>query len=143
MFDSIPAEPSSSTADANNEVKRYRAIWISDLHLGTPGCQAEKLLETCKKSIRISLETDRYMQDAVINKYLADLRKGLDRDLRKDVYDHIDKISYKELQQFAKENISNKPYTYCIVGSEKKINIDSLAKYGTVKKISLEEIFGY
>lgn len=45
MFDSIPAEPSSSTADANNEVKRYRAIWISDLHLGTPGCQAEKLLE--------------------------------------------------------------------------------------------------
>ena len=105
--------------------------------------EAEKLLETCKKSIRISLETDRYMQDAVINKYLADLRKGLDRDLRKDVYDHIDKISYKELQQFAKENISNKPYTYCIVGSEKKINIDSLAKYGTVKKISLEEIFGY
>ena len=45
MFDSIPAEPSSTTADANNEVKRYRAIWISDLHLGTPGCQAEKLLE--------------------------------------------------------------------------------------------------
>ncbi len=45
MFDSIPAEPSSSTADTNNEVKRYRAIWISDLHLGTPGCQAEKLLE--------------------------------------------------------------------------------------------------
>ncbi len=45
MFDSIPAEPSSSTADANNEVKRYRTIWISDLHLGTPGCQAEKLLE--------------------------------------------------------------------------------------------------
>ncbi len=27
---------------------RYRAIWISDLHLGTPGCQAEKLLDFLK-----------------------------------------------------------------------------------------------
>lgn len=27
---------------------RYRAIWISDLHLGTPGCQAGKLLDFLK-----------------------------------------------------------------------------------------------
>ena len=24
---------------------RYRSVWISDLHLGTPGCQAEALLD--------------------------------------------------------------------------------------------------
>lgn len=29
--------------------KRYRAIFISDVHLGTPGCQAEPLLE-CDKT---------------------------------------------------------------------------------------------
>jgi UDP-2,3-diacylglucosamine pyrophosphatase LpxH len=28
--------------------KHYRAIFISDLHLGTPGCQAEALLEFLK-----------------------------------------------------------------------------------------------
>ena len=27
---------------------RYRAVWISDLHLGTPGCQAEALLDFLK-----------------------------------------------------------------------------------------------
>jgi UDP-2,3-diacylglucosamine pyrophosphatase LpxH len=27
------------------ETLRYRSMWISDLHLGTPGCQAAKLLE--------------------------------------------------------------------------------------------------
>jgi len=26
-------------------VKRFRTIWISDLHLGTTGCQARRLLE--------------------------------------------------------------------------------------------------
>jgi UDP-2,3-diacylglucosamine pyrophosphatase LpxH len=28
-----------------SRVTRYRAIWISDIHLGTPGCQAEFLLD--------------------------------------------------------------------------------------------------
>lgn len=36
----------SSDADAGREQKlRFRSIWISDIHLGTPGCQAEALLE--------------------------------------------------------------------------------------------------
>jgi UDP-2,3-diacylglucosamine pyrophosphatase LpxH len=29
---------------------RYRAIFISDLHLGTPGCQPRELLEFLKTS---------------------------------------------------------------------------------------------
>ena len=33
---------------------RYRTVWISDLHLGTPGCQAEGLLEFLK---RVECET--------------------------------------------------------------------------------------
>ena len=28
----------------------YRAIFISDLHLGTPGCQAEALLDFLKEN---------------------------------------------------------------------------------------------
>jgi UDP-2,3-diacylglucosamine pyrophosphatase LpxH len=49
-------EPGTSTArdeasDASGEgepfgpVHRYRSIWISDIHLGTPGCRAEALLD--------------------------------------------------------------------------------------------------
>ena len=29
-------------------VQRYRTLWISDLHLGTPGCQASALLDFLK-----------------------------------------------------------------------------------------------
>jgi len=105
--------------------------------------ESEKLLETCKKSIKNNLETERYTEDAVINQYLADKRKGLEKDIRRDVYENFEKINFAGLQQFAKENISGKPYTYCIVASEKKIKMDDLAKYGEVKKIKLEEIFGY
>jgi UDP-2,3-diacylglucosamine pyrophosphatase LpxH len=37
-----------SVASQHGWDARYRAIWISDLHLGTPGCQAEKLLDFLK-----------------------------------------------------------------------------------------------
>lgn len=30
--------------------RRYRTIWISDLHLGTPGCQAEALLDFLRET---------------------------------------------------------------------------------------------
>jgi UDP-2,3-diacylglucosamine pyrophosphatase LpxH len=38
----------ASAASQHGWDARYRAIWISDLHLGTPGCQAEKLLDFLK-----------------------------------------------------------------------------------------------
>lgn len=34
--------------DAVSEIKRYRSIWISDVHLGTRGCKAEFLLDFLK-----------------------------------------------------------------------------------------------
>ena len=44
MTFSSPADlPGSETP--NGPVLRFRSIWISDIHLGTRGCQAEKLLD--------------------------------------------------------------------------------------------------
>lgn len=46
---SLPTETASdaSTGQAE-EAMRFRTIWISDIHLGTTGCQAELLLEFLK-----------------------------------------------------------------------------------------------
>ena len=43
---SVPSASHAEPADNDDESlrKRYRAIFISDLHLGTPGCQASALL---------------------------------------------------------------------------------------------------
>jgi UDP-2,3-diacylglucosamine pyrophosphatase LpxH len=47
----LPSDALGHAASHNSKHNwdaRYRAIWISDLHLGTPGCQAEKLLDFLK-----------------------------------------------------------------------------------------------
>jgi len=42
------AEPPPDDEPSPGRKARYRAVWISDLHLGTPGCQAEALLDFLK-----------------------------------------------------------------------------------------------
>jgi predicted Zn-dependent peptidase len=127
------------------------------------GCQADKFNEsiaamnellndlpnvaeninTAKAGIKKDIETERITQDAIIMNYLAAQRKGLTEDIRKKTYTSIDKIGYDELKAFHTANLSHMPYTYCIVASDKKVTDEVLQKYGEVKKLTLEEIFGY
>ena len=127
------------------------------------GCQADKFNESiiamnellndlpnvaenikfAREGIKKDIETERITQDGIIFNYLTAQRKGLNDDIRKKIYAAVDKVGYNELKQFHTEYIANKPYTYCVVASEKKLTTEAMSKYGEVKKLSLEEIFGY
>ena len=103
----------------------------------------EENIKNARAGIKKDIETERITQDAIIFNYLAAQRKGLNEDIRKKTYVAVDKISYKELKQFHVEYIANKPYTYAIVASDKKLSEADMKKFGEVKKLSLEQIFGY
>jgi predicted Zn-dependent peptidase len=103
----------------------------------------EENIKFARAGIKKDIETERITQDGIIFNYLTAQQKGLNEDIRKKTYAAVDKIGYNELKQFHSEYIANKPYTYCIVASEKKLSAEQMKKYGDVKKLSLEEIFGY
>ena len=44
----LVADSGAADAEDDGHRQRYRAVFISDLHLGTPGCQAKALLEFLK-----------------------------------------------------------------------------------------------
>jgi len=43
--DDLPAPPADISAEPEPDALVVRTVWISDLHLGTPGCQADALLD--------------------------------------------------------------------------------------------------
>jgi predicted Zn-dependent peptidase len=100
-------------------------------------------IEFARSGIKKDIETQRITQDGIIFNFLDAEQKGLNEDLRIKKYAAVDKIGYKELKDFHSKNIAGKPYTYAIVASENKIKPDDLKKLGEVKKLSLQEIFGY
>jgi len=126
-----------SQSDKFNEA----AVAMNELLNELP--EVKSNIETAREGIKKDIETQRIVQDGIIFNYLDAQQKGLSEDIRKKKYAAIDKIGYKELKEFHSANIANKPYVYSIVASEKRLNIDDLKKYGEVKKLTLEEIFGY
>ena len=43
------ANPADAAEPEQDDKRHYRTVWISDLHLGTPGCQARALLDFLKR----------------------------------------------------------------------------------------------
>lgn len=105
--------------------------------------ESEKVFTVAKDNIRKSLETERITDDAILFSYLNAQRKGLDYDIRKNVYESANTLGFGDIRSFFDAELKNKPYTYCIVASEKRVKEDDLKKYGELTKLNLQQIFGY
>ncbi len=104
---------------------------------------SEKGLELAKVSLKKDIETERVTQDGIVFSYLAARDKGIDYDQRKTEYETVDKLTMDDIKKFHQDQLSGKSYTYCVVASDKKVNMDDLKKVGDVKVLGLDEVFGY
>lgn len=105
--------------------------------------ESEKAIEVAKEGLQKKLATERITEDDILFSYLNAQKMGRDFDIRKNIYESIPQMSFKNLKEFHTIEIAQKPYTYCILSGEGKIDEQSLKKIGDVKVLSLEEIFGY
>lgn len=124
-------------ADKMNEAIKA----MNDLLTTMP--ESEKGLLAAKDNVRKSIETDRITQDDILFNYLDAKRRGLDYDLRKSTFTAINKLTLKDAVAFHDAELKGKPFTYCIVASDKRVSDDDLKKYGTLIKPDLKAIFGY
>jgi predicted Zn-dependent peptidase len=104
---------------------------------------SEQGFELARTSRKKDIETERITEDGIIFSYLDARRRGIDYDERKPEYAALDTLTMNDVSQFHKQEVSGKPYTYCVIADEKKIKMDDLKKIGEVKNLTLEEIFGY
>ncbi len=105
--------------------------------------KSKKNVINAKRSMKKMLASQRTTGMGIIWNYLNAKRMGRDYDIRKKVYNQIDEMSFEDIQQFFDNQVKNKPYTYCIVAGEGKLDQEKLHELGTVKVVSLEELFGY
>jgi len=96
-----------------------------------------------QKGLLKDIETERITKDGIILSYLALQKKGLSTDVRKNLYAQYKTLKLDDLIKYHNTEFAKQPYTYYIVASDKKVKQEDLAKYGDVKVLTLEEIFGY
>ncbi len=99
--------------------------------------------ESAKTAVKKQIASDRITKDDVFWEYLAAKDMGYKTDIRKEIYDKIDKISFDDLQSFFKKNIKGKPYRILVMGKKSEMDLDALKKMGPITELSLETLFGY
>ncbi len=105
--------------------------------------RAEIQFNMAKESIIKQLNSERIIKAQVFWTYLSNLDKGIDYDIRKEVYDNVQKMTLDDLNAFFDQHIKGKNYTYLVLGKKGDVRLDLLEKIGPVKELTLEEIFNY
>lgn len=126
-----------------SQADKFNDATVAMNELLTKMPELTKNLELAKNQVKKDIQTERITQDGIIYNYLNAKNLGLNDDIRKKMYEAVDKITMADVKKFHQNYFSGKPYTYAIVASEKRVSMDNMKKLGEVKKLSLEEIFGY
>jgi predicted Zn-dependent peptidase len=105
--------------------------------------KAENNFNASKESIIQGIRTERITKANILFNYENAIRLGNDYDIRKDIYARVPMITFEELKSFEENHIKDKKYTILVIGKKENLDIKTLEKYGSVKFLELEEIFGY
>ncbi|MDN5200388.1 insulinase family protein [Fulvivirgaceae bacterium BMA10] len=100
-------------------------------------------LETAKKAIMNKIESERITKTSILFNYENAKRKQLDYDVRKDIYEQVQNMTLEDVKAFQEKYIKDQNYNIMVLGNRDKLDFSALRKYGSVKELSLEELFGY
>ena len=105
--------------------------------------ESEGAFNLAKESLMKKLASRRTTRFGVIQSYMAAQKRGIDYDIYSKVYKELPGLYLFDIVDFEKENMAGKPYRYLILGDEKELDMQRLEKIAPVRRITLEEIFGY
>lgn len=105
--------------------------------------ESEVTFSAAKKAVLENIRSNRITRTGILFDYEQAKRLGYDYDIRRDVYAEIPYMKLDAVKRFHSEHLSNKRYHIMVLGNKKTIDEKTLEKYGPVKWLTLEEVFGY
>ncbi|GGG23125.1 peptidase M16 [Pontibacter amylolyticus] len=141
----------ASKKDRSNYIQSYIGTQSDKLPEAMAGMQelltnmplADENFNLAKASLRNSISSERITKSSILFDYERAKRLGLDYDIRKDVYESANSLTFDQLQTFQKQFVSGQPQAILVIGSKDRLNFNELEKYGKVKQLTLEQVFGY
>ncbi|TAJ12876.1 insulinase family protein [Marinilabiliaceae bacterium JC017] len=114
---------------------------LMDLMNEMPHAEAQ-YQQSCDGIVK-QINTQRITNKDLFWEYLRNADRGIDYDIRKDIYEKAQHLDIKEFNKFFEEHISNKNYTFMVLGRKSDLNKKALNKLGKVHELGLNDVFGY
>ncbi len=104
---------------------------------------AEAQFNGAKDAVTKKIESERITQTGIFFSQMSAQDQGLDYDVRKDIYEGVQKADMTSLQDFFNEHIKDRNYTIVVMGSKEQLDMDYIKSLGEFKELTLEEVFSY
>ena len=105
--------------------------------------RSETAFDLAKSGILANLESQRTTKENVLWSYIEAEKFGLKQDINKTIYEGIKELTLDDVVKFQQSFIKGRPYTYCILGDRRDLDMKYIGTLGKIKFLSQEEIFGY
>ncbi|MBC5775568.1 insulinase family protein [Pontibacter sp. KCTC 32443] len=124
-------------ADKLSEAMAGMQALLTDMPL------ADANFQNAQAALRNSISTERITKSDILFSYERAKKLGLTYDIRQDVYQSANTMTFDQLKEFQQKYVKAQPQTILVIGSKDKLNFKELQKYGKVKQLTLKELFGY
>lgn len=104
---------------------------------------ADANFQNARASLRNSISTERITKAGILFDYERAKKLGLNYDIRQDVYQSANTMTFDQLKEFQQKYVKGQPQVILVIGSKDRLNFDALKKYGKVKQLDLKTLFGY
>ena len=94
-------------------------------------------------SILKRLESERISTAQLYWKYRASKFLGYDHDLRQNIYNKMQSFQAEDLVQFQQQYVKDRDFTFIVLGSKERVDLNYLSTFGEVEEVSLEQVFGF
>ena len=105
--------------------------------------EAQMQFDQSKESALKRIESERIIKSSIYWNYLSAKKRGLDRDIREDIYNNLKKMTFADLKAFFVEHIKGRKFAYCLIGKKSEIDFEAIGKLGAVTELTLDEVFAY
>ena len=104
---------------------------------------SENAFQVAKDGLTKQLASLRVTKTGIFSRWHAMKDLGLDYDLNKKIYESLPTLKLQDIVNFEKDCMANKQYRYIILGDEKQLDMEALGEIGPIRRLTIEEVFGY
>jgi predicted Zn-dependent peptidase len=105
--------------------------------------EVQKQFDGAKTSVIKNLQSEWITGSDIFNAYDRAQKRGLNYDIRKEIYDKVQGITMTDLHHFFDTQVKGKTFNYLVIGKKDNIDFKVLQSLGEVKELKLDDVFGY
>jgi predicted Zn-dependent peptidase len=99
--------------------------------------------QAAKEAALKQIAAQRITKSNIFWTYESLLKRGIDYDIRKDMYEQIENMDMKDVSTFFDNNVKGKDYSVAVIGNKNDMDMEALSKLGKVHEMDIDYLFNY